>query len=157
MSMTVPWYAPTTLRLQAWTVVQEPVPEGRTVLPRGANCLLGLHEHWLTVDVIEKRSKLARGAPEWIRIFNIPTSDVTAVEIEGLTQQHSRGWSGWTGFLGSGKQIAGTTGVMVTLNDGRYVLFRMTGAPIEVRAQVLPLLSLTRAHLPPPPPPEMSR
>jgi hypothetical protein len=127
------------------------------VLPQGANCLLGLHDHWLTVDVTEKRSTFARGAPQWIRVFNIPRSDITAVEIEGLTQQHSRGWSVWTGFLGSGKQVQGTTGVMVTLNDGRYVLFRMTGAPMEVREQVVPVLSLNRPNLPPPPPPVMSR
>jgi hypothetical protein len=134
MVMAAPWYAPTTLRLQAWTVAQEPVPEGHTVLPQGANCLLGLHEDWLTVDVTEKKRTFTRGAPEWIRVFNIPRSDITAVEIEGLSHQHSRGWSVWTGFLGSGKQVQGTTGVMVTLNDGRYILFRMTGATMEERA-----------------------
>ncbi len=127
------------------------------MLPRGATCRLVLHEHWLTVDVTEKRSRLARGAPVWIRIFNVSTSDIAAVEIEGLTQQHSRGWSVWTGFLGSGSQVPGTTGVMVTVHDGSYVLFRMAGAPIEVRAHVLPLLSLNRPDPPSPPSPEMSR
>jgi hypothetical protein len=157
MVVTASSYAPRTLRLQAWTVEQEPVPEGHTVLPHGANCELGLHESWLTVDVAEKRRTFARGVPEWIRVFNIPRSDIAGVEIEGLTEQHSRGWSVWTGFLGSGEQIPGTTGVMVTLDDGRYILFRVTGAPMEVRAQLLPLLLLNRPGLPPPAPPGMNR
>jgi hypothetical protein len=86
-----------------------------------------------------KKGKIRETVP-W-REFQVQLDDIVNIEIEGITQQHARGYSLVTGFLGSGKQVPGTTGVLITTKQGWIMLSHNGLPPLQVKAMWTPLLS----------------
>jgi hypothetical protein len=81
-------------------------------------------------------------------LATLPSTEISSLELGQMTAQHARGFSLATGFLGSGTQIAGTSGFRVTLRDGQVMLLEIQGAPMLIETRLRPLL--VRYPAPPP-------
>jgi hypothetical protein len=117
-----------------------PLPEGSL---RSGPSVVTLTGPSLIVDtpVTDKGRFGTRGERYPVRVLTLAVSDIVAVEIESLTDQHARGYSVWTGFFGSGRQLPGTTGVLIQTKRG-HLLLRFRGAPIQAKTALQPLLKL---------------
>jgi hypothetical protein len=81
--------------------------------------------------------------PQWERVFDLPLADIERIEIEEISgASSSYGWKPTTGFLHGPTNVPAVTGLLVVTRAGEHMLFRVPKmAPIEVRAQVGPVLA----------------
>lgn len=72
------------------------------------------------------------------RVREISLEQVKSIEIDAISgEHHELRWKATTGFLHKGTTVPSVTGVLVVLEDGEHVLWRMPGkAPIEVQAEL---------------------
>lgn len=100
--------------------------------------------HWVSVDATVMRSPVPyeRELQTWrerhtrpesvnVRLFEVQTADVR-FDIEG-GGDHARGWSWWTGFLGSGHRVPNTVR-FVLAHGSDWFLFETTEPALAVKA-----------------------
>jgi len=85
----------------------------------------------LIIDKVEPRKPEKRE-----RIRSIELEHIASIEVDAIRDEsHSFGWKPTTGFLNSGTTIGAVSGVLVVLDDGEHILWRIPNmAPIEVKA-----------------------
>jgi hypothetical protein len=99
-----------------------------------------LTRDWFVVDMnVPNKSGFGKRVA---RVYEIPTSAITRVELEGWSGERSEyGWNLATGFLHGAKTVAATTGLTVRVAEG-WAIFRLSGPPLAVKPRVDPLLKL---------------
>lgn len=101
---------------------------------------------WVTVDATVMRSPVpyrrelqtwrerhTRPEPVDVRLLEVPTSDIR-FDVEG-GGDHARGWSWWTGFLGSGRRIPNTVRFVLARGTD-WFLFETTEPTLAVKAKL---------------------